>query len=114
MNLESRNFQRKNGQPVNLPLRQLNGSNSARQLIGSNFFQFFRKVQSTLNSFVNVSPLFFSRTLGNLMVPKRPAINWFQIFEKSTIILNSFGNCHRYLWTGSHLASSRKEVDAEF
>jgi hypothetical protein len=30
-----------------LPLRQLNGSNSARQLIGSNFFQLFKKVQTT-------------------------------------------------------------------
>jgi hypothetical protein len=63
--------------------RQRIGSNSARQLIGSKFFQFFKKVQTTLKSFVNCYPLFFSRTLGNLLVPKRPAINWFH-FLKST------------------------------
>ncbi len=44
----------------------------SRQLIGSNFFQSFKKVQTTPNFFVNFSPLLFRRTAGNLMVPKSP------------------------------------------
>ena len=67
---------------INLPLRQVNGSNSLRQLIGSNSFRFFKKVQTTLNPFVNCYPLFFSRTFRNLLVPKTPAIYWFQFFRK--------------------------------
>ena len=47
--------------------------------MGSNSFQFFEKVQTTLNSFVDPSPLFFRRALGNLMVPKHPAMNWSKV-----------------------------------
>ena len=76
-----------------MPLRQLNGSNSARQLIGSKFFQFFEKSTHCLNSFVNCYPLFFSRTFGNLLVPKTPAIYWFQFFRKDTT-----SSDHTSLW----------------
>jgi hypothetical protein len=61
-----------------LPLRQLIGSNSARQFIGSKFFQFPQKSTNYPKFLREFFLLFFRRTLGNLMVPKRPAINWFQ------------------------------------
>jgi hypothetical protein len=75
---------------INLPARQLDGSNSARQLIGSNVFQVFKKVQTTLNSFVNCYPLFFSRTLGNLLVPKRSGNLMVPFFGEITVNIDSY------------------------
>src|ERR1041385_4049531 len=61
----------------------------------------FRKSTTTLNSFVNFSPLFFRRTLGNLMVPKRPAVNWVQFLEGVQLTLDSgerlFAEWHGHL-----------------
>jgi len=71
-----------------LPLRQLNGSNSARQLIGSNFFQFFKKVQTTLNSFVNFCPLFLRALAATYWFQKCLAINWFHFWKECKKIVN--------------------------
>jgi len=73
-----------------LPLRQLNGSNSVRQLIGSNFFSILQKSTNYPKFLRKLLPAFFKNSSRQFIGSKNARQFNGSNFLKSRSILNSF------------------------